>query len=158
MNFILPGLLLFLGCIQTQAAPYKPGNPGAPWTDDQATIIRNKILYLWRTDVLMSNVERFDFKNPNASDTDYIYEPDRRLTDLDCNINEMMCRTSWNKNTRLDAIAFSPEKAIRLAFHDCQPYVDGSGGCDGCINFEDNVAENDVLQHSVGILVCFCVR
>ena len=70
MNFILQGLLTFLACIQTQAEPYIPGNPGAPWTEDQATIIRNKILYLWRTDVYMNNVEMFDFKNPNATNTD----------------------------------------------------------------------------------------
>ena len=27
------------------------------------------------------------------------------------------------------------------------------GGCDGCINLEKNVADNNVLQHSVAILV-----
>lgn len=27
-------------------------------------------------------------------------------------------------------------KALRLAFHDCIPYEDGSGGCDGCLNPE----------------------
>ena len=145
------GLGLLLGSL-IQAAPYQPGTPGAPWTENQAVIIRNKILYLWRTDVYMKNVENFDFKNPDATDTDYIYDPDRHLSELDCDINKMMCRTGWAKNARLDSIAFSPEKAIRLAFHDCQPYVDGSGGCDGCINFEENVAENDVLQHSVGVL------
>ena len=41
--------------------------------------------------------------------------------------------------------------------HDCMPYKDGSGGvekgCDGCINFKENFHENNVLQHSVAILV-----
>ena len=27
-------------------------------------------------------------------------------------------------------------KMIRLAFHDCLRYKDGSGGCDGCLNWE----------------------
>ena len=26
---------------------------------------------------------------------------------------------------------------LRLAFHDCIPYEDGSGGCDGCLNFKN---------------------
>ena len=47
---------------------------------------------------------------------------------------------------------FNEPKAIRLAFHDCMPYEDG-GGCDGCLNFEVNEDEHNVLQHSVAILV-----
>ena len=27
-------------------------------------------------------------------------------------------------------------KLLRLIFHDCIPYADGSGGCDGCMNWE----------------------
>ena len=26
---------------------------------------------------------------------------------------------------------------LRLAFHDCIPYEDGTGGCDGCLNFKN---------------------
>ena len=33
---------------------------------------------------------------------------------------------------------------LRLVFHDCIPYADGSGGCDGCLNFNhmDSVIPN----------------
>ena len=31
----------------------------------------------------------------------------------------------------------SPAKVVRLAFHDCMPYADGSGGCDGCLEWTD---------------------
>lgn len=31
----------------------------------------------------------------------------------------------------------STAKFIRLPFHDCLHYTDGSGGCDGCLNWED---------------------
>ena len=31
---------------------------------------------------------------------------------------------------------FSETKALRLGFHDCLKYKDGSGGCDGCLNWE----------------------
>ena len=47
---------------------------------------------------------------------------------------------------------FNEPKAVRLAFHDCMPYEDG-GGCDGCLNFETNEDEHNVLQHTVAILV-----
>jgi len=30
---------------------------------------------------------------------------------------------------------------MRLAFHDCIPYTDGSGGCDGCMNWEGMYSE-----------------
>ena len=26
-------------------------------------------------------------------------------------------------------------KAVRLGFHDCLKYADGTGGCDGCLNW-----------------------
>jgi hypothetical protein len=29
-----------------------------------------------------------------------------------------------------------PAKMLRLAFHDCVKYADGSGGCDGCLNWD----------------------
>ena len=57
-----------------------------------------------------------------------------------------------NLDTRKGAIIFNKPKAVRLAFHDCMPYEDG-GGCDGCLNFEENEDEHNVLQHSVAILV-----
>merc|ERR1719331_3045639 len=36
----------------------------------------------------------------------------------------------WEKTTT------DENKLIRLAFHDCIPYEDGTGGCDGCLNWE----------------------
>ena len=49
---------------------------------------------------------------------------------------------------------FSPHKALRLTFHDCLKYKDGGMGCDGCLNFDENLDGNNGLQHSVAILVC----
>ena len=55
-------------------------------------------------------------------------------------------------------LQFTEPKAIRLAFHDCIPYKNPNGGsptggCDGCINFDEDVVENNVLQPSVALLV-----
>ena len=30
----------------------------------------------------------------------------------------------------------SASKVLRLSFHDCLKYTDGSGGCDGCLNWK----------------------
>ena len=153
MNLFVVGCFAILGFVQ--AGTYVPGTPGAPWDPKHAEIIRNKIFHLWRTDIRRPNVRNFDLKKHpkgNKGFTDYLYEPDFRLSKVDCDTKENQCKGVWEDPVRENAIAFTPVKAIRLAFHDAQPYVDGSGGVDGCINFEENVAENDVMQHSVAIL------
>jgi len=38
--------------------------------------------------------------------------------------------------TLFDKRTTDENKLIRLAFHDCIPYEDGTGGCDGCLNWE----------------------
>ena len=111
-----------------------------------------------RKNVKLFDIMIHDGPNGNPGYTDYLHEPDRRLSEVDCvDPTETQCASSWLETTRWDDISFTPSKAIRLLFHDCQPYIDGSGGCDGCINFEENVLENDVLQHSVAILVSFAI-
>ena len=49
-------------------------------------------------------------------------------------------------------IAFNERKMLRLAFHDCVPYEDGTGGCDGCLNLDENLEGNDGLQFTVAVL------
>ena len=43
-------------------------------------------------------------------------------------------------------------KAIQLAFHDGKLCRDGSGGCDGYLNLEENIEDNNMLQPTVAIL------
>ena len=50
-------------------------------------------------------------------------------------------------------ISFQERKAVRLAFHDCVPYKDGTGGCDGCLNFDENFHDNHGLQTTAAMLV-----
>ena len=103
MNLLIVGAILSL----VQADRYVPGTPGAPWADEHAKIIRNKIFYLWRTDKLRVNVRNFDLKkhpNGNQGFTDYLYEPDKRLSIVDCDINEPQCFFSWVDPVREDGI------------------------------------------------------
>ena len=130
-----------------------PGTPGVKWTEAQAKIIQEKLYRLWKTS--WGTLQDFDFNNTDATDTDYMYDPNRRLSTLDCEIRgDDMCSQSWFSGKRESNMAFKEPKAIRLAFHDCMPYTDGTGGCDGCLNFKENDDTNNMLRPTVAILVC----
>ena len=45
-------------------------------------------------------------------------------------------RTIYGENMGNWVSVPTEPKYLRLAFHDCLKYEDGSGGCDGCINWE----------------------
>ena len=115
-------------------------------------IIRSKILHLWQKSKEFA--KDFDFGTSEAKNTDYVHDPTEKLSTKDCG-NKGLCSVYWAEGLRLSGIAFTERKAIRLAFHDCVPYKSGSGGCDGCLNFEDeqNLKDNNLLQHSAAILV-----
>ena len=55
------------------------------------------------------------------------------------------------------SILILPLLYFRLAFHDCLPYENGGGdgknGCDGCLDFDENEDDHNVLQPTVAILV-----
>merc|ERR1719411_1982175 len=95
--------------------------------------------------------EKLEHYYEDAYDEDWLYDPTKRLTTVDCDDSQTMCRTYWG-DKRVSNLGFSPTKAIRLAFHDCIPYEDGTGGCDGCLNFDENIDGNNALQHSAAIL------
>ena len=46
----------------------------------------------------------------------------------------------FNKNDEVRAPVM-----LRLGFHDCLKYTDGSGGCDGCLNWE-GVGQGVILR------------
>ena len=171
--------LLFLVLVKDcHGAPYQPGDKGGKWTDAQAEIIRDKLLYLWANSNRYINRlieikyedkggKLIETRNSGAQSnyTDYYYDPvipgvfkNGRLSTVDCiNPNESLCRGYWS-GKRMSNLQFTEPKAIRLAFHDCIPYKNPNGGsptggCDGCINFDEDVVENNVLQPSVALLV-----
>jgi len=144
------GILSILAIFATSGAKatYVPGTPGIQWTEDQASIIQAKIVYLFEQKT--SIINKFDkmLGGNGAVDADYVFDPTKRLSTKDCN-TDGQCESAWN--SRKGSIMFNEPKAVRLAFHDCMPYEDG-GGCDGCLNFEANEDEHNVLQHTVAIL------
>jgi hypothetical protein len=150
-------LLLLLPLVQ---AAYQPGTPGVAWTDEQATVLRGKLVRLWERETSKKTVRDFDldtttkYKPPTSSG--YMFDPD--LTTVvppyeECT-TKLKCDTIMQRSRRLNELAFTARKALRLAFHDCIPYVGGErgGGCDGCLNLEQNRKGNHGLQASVAIL------
>ena len=82
-----------------------------------------------------------------------MYDPDKVTTVRDCkDPEEDKCKMWWGPKRRSQDIAFNERKMLRLAFHDCFLYEDGTGGCDGCLNLDDNLHGNDGLQYSVAVL------
>ena len=76
------------------------------------------------------------------------------------------CKRFWNievkdgkivpnkdSNHRLDDLAFNERKMLRLAFHDCVPFADNSGGCNGCLNMDENIHDNNGLHYTLATLV-----
>ena len=133
------------------------------WSESRAEIIKVKLITLWDSQYKYTTTlvdKHFEDKDSRLVETsvgakngEWLYDPTEKLTTLDCSDVEDLCRTYWS-DKRTSNLAFSETKAIRLAFHDCVPYEDGTGGCDGCINFDDNLIHNNVLQPSVALLVC----
>ena len=84
------------------------GSPGAEWSDEELLIVRTKLTRAY-----------------GAYETDSLAKemyPDGVPSDF-----------AIGSGGFSDGI--SAAKVLRLGFHDCMKYRDGSGGCDGCINW-----------------------
>ena len=125
-----------------------PGIAGDDWTDEEVELVKEK---LWS---VMSNPDRFVkifsgkkkkkkeqcgeacWKDCDAFDKDPTTHPFCPHCDdvPDGGIDQ--CCTGWcdTKNS-MRTIRPSATKFVRLGFHDCLKYQDGSGGCDGCLDF-----------------------
>ena len=125
-----------------------PGVPGVQWTDEQTLIIRNKIRTIWAD----------PYKYYNELSPNEVYKVEEFDLENICNNNYRWkeCKyfvTGFNFGNVKKQLAFTPRKALRLAFHDCLKYKDGGMGCDGCMNFDENLDGNNGLQHTAAILV-----
>ena len=95
--------------------PYKPGSPGGEWTPDEVRIVRQKILK--------------SIMDPTVTRGSKQIEAEKALQAAGYKGNPR----EWIKEEGRGAGQFplSEMKLIRLAFHDCMKYKDGTGGCDG---------------------------
>ena len=142
-------LLLLLATIVVQIEGH-PGVPGVEWSSEVIKIMQYKLRRFWSYP--FQNTRRFDLKY-NAIYRKYVYDPTNITIEPNCDFEaDENCQNWWGEFNRGRDIAFNERKMLRLAFHDCAPYEDGSGGCDGCLNMDENLDDNNGLQYTVAVL------
>jgi len=107
---------------------------GAQWTQEEALIVMAKLHQILKT-------------------------PSSTASMLDITIGQYDCVTGFDdqrpqpcngENGNDDGTANtdfpSAAKLLRLGFHDCTKYTDGSGGCDGCLKFYDQFRKYNDLS------------
>ena len=103
-------ILLFSLLICIVSGEYVPGTRGGEWTLEELLIVRAKVWSLLKEGSAKSAYEKI---KPN----------DLPIKDLN---------PDWINR----GLQFFPAKLLRLSFHDCVRYKDGSGGCDGCLSWK----------------------
>lgn len=100
-------------------ATYIPGTPGASWTAEEMLIVRAKIQRMF-----------------NEGQT-LVWEA----------ANSYFGHGAWFKASWYSGLA--PATVLRLGFHDCLKYKDGTGGCDGCLNWDGMEYRHTGAQGSI---------
>ena len=114
--------------------PYIPGEAGGAWSEDEISIVREKVQEMLNPD----NYKGYHFFNQRCiSGTTGLFVCDGSVYDMvpfvpekEIQDNVVNCNIRCPKTSRV----------IQLAFHDCIKYTDGAAddaidGCDGCLNF-----------------------
>ena len=89
---------------------YVPGTPGAPWSHQEVLTVKSKLYSIFSGRGGYAALEQIYGKPPS-------------------NPSNWMDFPNW-----MDVP--NAAKMLRLGFHDCLKYKDGTGGCDGCLNWE----------------------
>ena len=82
-------------------------NPGAAWSDEEIMIVRAKLTRIFSVDEGTNRIVKELYPSGKVPFAKW---------------------QAWR-----DGVTAS--KVLRLGFHDCMKYRDGTGGCDGCINW-----------------------
>ena len=146
-----------------------PNKPGKEWTLNETKIIRLKLRVIWddaieitkqfdpdvsiSTEIEHGKFYESDHSKAKPENVEYLYDPTRSQSIPDCsNPSHPLCENFWGQPRRSEDMAFNERKMLRLAFHDCVPYEDGTGGCDGCLNLDKDLEHNNGLQFTVAVL------
>lgn len=130
---------------QVISVPLEPGQQGGPWTAEEIDIVREKVIRMmqcgdenypnnpnscWRVPGLPDNLEDGWLDEYSRPHEDLGPRDERNgYPDGDPDVDRNNRRYKWK--TRGVAI----NQLLQLSFHDCLRYEDGSGGCDGCLNW-----------------------
>jgi len=150
LGFILSLLLLV-------NMTFSANSPGVEWSQEWIEKIRGKIEFLWDRKGFIRN----KFNMDKGEYGNYVYDPDRVTVTVDpfgkCADGEKEQKKCVQVFGEMDEkLQFSPAKVLRLVFHDCIPYKGENGavfgGCDGCLNLDENIKGNMGLQHTAATL------
>merc|ERR1712079_202055 len=115
LTMLIPTLLLSFLCLSLS-------EPGAPWTEEEAKIVKGKIYA-----ILGSSIKRSE---------DYLLnhpELKAELNEYVTMIRRDQPEWKWPEWPEPASRPNAP-KFIRLGFHQCLKNSDGTGGCNGCLN------------------------
>jgi len=87
--------------------PYIPGTPGAPWTEAEVLAVKAKLWRIFSLNQARGAYEELSLPTESQQVMDHL--------------NDYLFRPA--------------PKMLRLGFHGCMRYKDGSGGCNGCLNW-----------------------
>ena len=169
-------IVVTLLCLVFQAnLSLSANDPGVEWSQEVMDNVRGKLEFLWskhKLDLFYFGFNfdfifyrftqgHFNIDTGKEEFSRYVYDPSRSTVDApyeDCTSKEA-CDRFWKD---VDAkLRFSPEKVLRLVFHDCIPYKDDDddvvGGCDGCLNLDENLEGKQQLYKSDRRMLCFKV-
>merc|ERR1711902_4196 len=116
LTMLIPTLLLSFLCLSLSS------EPGAPWTEEEAKIVKAKIYA-----ILGGSIKRSE---------DYLLNHPELKSELNEYVTMVRRDQPEWKWPEWPEAASRPNvpKLIRLGFHQCLKNSDGSGGCNGCLN------------------------
>jgi len=116
MRGIRKSYILFPLFFCISLAVYEPGQPGDAWSPAEIDVVREKIVEM---------IEPLNWykKNRRHNNTRYT--------------GQFIAEGTFNFKEEIISYERVPKtsRLIQLAFHDCLRYTDGTGGCDGCLNW-----------------------
>merc|ERR1712061_49668 len=115
LTMLIPTLLLSFLCLSLS-------EPGAPWTEEEAKIVKGKIYA-----ILGSSIKRSE---------DFLLNHPELKSELNGYVTMVRRDQPEWKWPEWPEAASRPNvpKLIRLGFHQCLKNSDGTGGCNGCLN------------------------
>ena len=132
--------ILFAFVYLVTSAPYVPGEPGGPWTDQEISIVREKVLQVLNQ---KHYVHSKKLRKKGCRDCGAFMKKDSLLWKdavKNCNKDTGCEKANSQWFMRQDMRRPMASKFIRLAFHDCVKNIDSEGnhvgGCDGCLNYD----------------------
>jgi len=133
--------------------PLLPGQPGGPWNTEEIDIVRQKVIRMMdcQFEAVINGTDGLGCWAIEGLPEELRLDKEDDLGQYTQNINKTINpdagpESVWDnqkegqnnfkdKRNKFNQRGPRHSRLIQLAFHDCLRYEDGTGGCDGCINW-----------------------